>query len=144
MKKLGPTYPNFPDQKQIGARLRQARLKVGMKQQQVAKHLKVGVSAISALERGTRKLDAVELFLLSTLYNQSMESFFDVEGANSSRGDQHGMTQKIENKPPHMSISLDLSNTDPVVAECVRLIQQAPKKLQRSAAYGVIGFLSER
>ena len=33
---------------------------------------------------------------------------------------------------------------DPLLNECMQLLKKAPKHLQQSAAYGVIGFLSER
>jgi len=60
--------------KQIGDRLRQAREYVEMKQEVAAEALGLPRPAISLIENGRRKVDAVELARFATLYNQSIES----------------------------------------------------------------------
>lgn len=114
--------------KQFYERVRLARLEADLKQEQVARYLKIPVSAVSAFESGNRKIDAWELYRLSRLYRKPLNWFFDEQGASEPSYVSHPLA-KIE---------------DPIVRECFYLIENAPKKLQRSAAYGVIGFLSER
>lgn len=117
------------DRNQFYFRLKQARLEAKLKQEVVARYLQVPTSAVSSFENGNRKLDAVELFMLSKLYQKPMEWFF------SERTDYLFISNK-ENQ------SIDME--DPLISECFNLLKRAPKHLQKSAAYGVIGFLSER
>jgi transcriptional regulator with XRE-family HTH domain len=58
------------DQREIGARLRAAREYLGLSQELVAQHLDVPRPAISAMERGTRKVSGVELKKLARLYGK--------------------------------------------------------------------------
>ena len=109
---------------QFCARLKKARLEVKLKQAQVARYLQLPVSAVSAFESGQRKLDAIELFMLSRLYQKPLEWFF-------------------EDGRPSSSLSAP-SKADPLLDECIRLLQKAPTEMRRSAAYGVIGFLSRQ
>jgi transcriptional regulator with XRE-family HTH domain len=116
------------DRNQICFRLKQARLEAKLKQEAVAKYLQIPTSAVSSFESGHRKLDAIELYMLSKLYKKPMEWFFN-------------------ERPDYMFISSPRQNVeldDPLIAECMNLLKNAPKHLQKSAAYGVIGFLSER
>ena len=110
-------------------RLKQARQESGLKQENVAKYLKIPVSAVSSVESGKRKLDALELHALSKLYNKPVGWFF---------GDHEAISG-----PPDLSLTLS-GDDDPILLECLKLLRGAPKNIQRSAAYGVIGFLSER
>lgn len=118
------------DRKPFCFRLKQARLEAKLKQEVVARYLQIPTSAVSSFESGNRKLDAVELYMLSKLYQKPMEWFF------SERGDYMFISNK------QMGEDLDLS--DPLINECISLMKKAPQHLQKSAAYGVIGFLSER
>ena len=55
----GPmTQPQFGAAPELGARLRDLRLEVGAKQREVAAALGLGVSSISAYEKGTAPPDA--------------------------------------------------------------------------------------
>ena len=119
------------DRKQFCFRLKQARLEAKLKQEVVARYLQIPVSAVSSFESGNRKLDAVELFMLGKLYQKPMEWFFN------ERPD----FMFIGNKQLEGSAT---ENEDPLIAECFKLLKNAPRHLQKSAAYGVIGFLSER
>jgi transcriptional regulator with XRE-family HTH domain len=119
----------FNDQNQFHFRLKQARQEARLKQEAVARYLQIPTSAVSSFENGNRKLDAVELFMLSKLYQKPMEWFF------SERPDYLFISNRDnQNADPE----------DPLISECFNLLKKAPKHLQKSAAYGVIGFLSER
>lgn len=111
-------------------RLKQARIEAKLKQESVARYLQIPISAVSAFESGQRKLDATELFMLSKLYQKPMEWFFN----------EQPQYVFIRNQARPEAIE----NEDPLMHECFNLLKKAPKHLQRSAAYGVIGFLSER
>ncbi len=120
------------DRQHFHKRLKLARQEARLKQEQVARYLQIPISAVSALEAGNRKLDAIELYMLSKLYHKSLDWFFSDYSPMQEPGDSSGTSS--------MSYHWD----DPVLHECFQLLQKAPKDLQRSAAYGVIGFLSER
>ncbi len=64
---------------EIGARLRAAREYVGLSQELVAQHLDVPRPAISAMERGTRKVSSVELKKLARLYGKPVAFFLGEE-----------------------------------------------------------------
>jgi transcriptional regulator with XRE-family HTH domain len=111
----------------LGKQLKLARQSAKMKQDQAARLLKVPVSTISAMETGKRKVEVVELFQLAALYQKPL-AWFTSEKVSS---------EKIS--------SWRLENIqDPVVRDAVVQLLQASKPLQKRAAYGLIGFLSER
>lgn len=110
------------------ARLKQARLDAKLKQEAIARYLNIPISAVSSFESGHRKLDAQELYMLSKLYKKPMEWFFN------ERPDYVFIPNKEQ----------AVESEDPLIRECFHLLRTAPVHLQKSAAYGVIGFLSER
>ncbi|HEY9687617.1 MAG TPA: helix-turn-helix transcriptional regulator [Coleofasciculaceae cyanobacterium] len=118
------------DRKQFCFRLKQARLEAKLKQEVVARYLQIPVSAVSSFESGNRKLDSIELFMLAKLYQKPMEWFFN------ERPDYMFIGNKQSEHAPDPE--------DPLISECFQLLKNAPRHLQKSAAYGVIGFLSER
>ena len=63
----------------LGERLREAREYVGLTQDEVAKRLEVPRSALSNIEAGQRKVDALELRTLARLY-QRPTAWFTEEG----------------------------------------------------------------
>jgi len=63
----------------LGERLREAREYVGLTQDEVAKRLGVPRSALSNIEAGQRKVDALELRTLARLY-QRPTAWFTEEG----------------------------------------------------------------
>ena len=63
----------------LGERLREAREYVGLTQDEVAKRLGVPRSALSNIEAGQRKVDALELRTLAMLY-QRPTAWFTEEG----------------------------------------------------------------
>ena len=60
---------------EIGARLRAAREYLGLSQELVAQHLNVPRPAVSAMERGQRKVSSIELKQLARLYGKPLEYF---------------------------------------------------------------------
>jgi transcriptional regulator with XRE-family HTH domain len=63
------------DRKTLGERLREAREYLGFSQDQVATHLGISRSALSLMETGQRKVDALELKKLATLYKRPVGHF---------------------------------------------------------------------
>lgn len=61
------------DRVALGARLREAREYRGFSQDDVARHLGVPRTAISLMESGGRRVEALELRQLAKLYQCSME-----------------------------------------------------------------------
>lgn len=57
----------------LGARLKEAREYRGFSQEEVAGYLNVRRSAISLMESGSRRVDALELRRLAELYQTNME-----------------------------------------------------------------------
>lgn len=110
------------DKKEFCEKLKTARIEAGFKQEHVAKHMNLPISAISVMEAGSRKVDVFELQQLADFYNRPVEWFFH------------------EHKSFYKRRWYDL---DPILSEAVELLRQAPAKMQRSAAYGIIGFLKQ-
>ena len=68
----------------LGERLREAREYVGLTQDEVAKRLGVPRSALSNIEAGQRKVDALELRTLARLY-QRPTAWFTEEGETAEQ-----------------------------------------------------------
>lgn len=110
------------DRKKFCQKLKKARIEAGLKQEEVAKYMNLPISAISVIESGARKVDVFELMKLAEFYNKPVEWFFH----------DHNNTQKRR-----------WYDLDPILSESIELLRQAPLKLQKSAAYGIIGFLKQ-
>jgi transcriptional regulator with XRE-family HTH domain len=63
------------DRKALGERLRIAREYLGFSQEEVATFLRVPRSALSLVETGQRKVDALELKKLASLYKRPTDYF---------------------------------------------------------------------
>src|SRR5438132_180836 len=72
--------------RRLADRLREAREAKGLKQDDVANYLGVTRPAISQMENGNRKVDAIELARLAKLYGQTLSYFSDEEAVNESPG----------------------------------------------------------
>ncbi len=70
------------DRKTLGERLREARDYLGFSQDQVATFLGVSRSALSLMESGQRKVDALELKKLAGLFKRSVGYFTGEEDAS--------------------------------------------------------------
>jgi transcriptional regulator with XRE-family HTH domain len=71
------------DRQTLGERLRAAREYVGLKQEEVARHLSIPRSALSNIEAGQRKVDALELTRMAKLYQRPVAWFTGEGGAIS-------------------------------------------------------------
>ena len=60
------------DRKKLGARLKEAREYLGLSQEEVAQQLGIARAAISLIESGQRKVDALELKKLAAVYQRSV------------------------------------------------------------------------
>ena len=63
------------DRKKLGARLREAREYLGLSQDEVAKYLSIPRTALSHIESGQRRIDALELKKLAQLYKRPVVYF---------------------------------------------------------------------
>ncbi len=59
----------------LGERLKEAREYVGLKQDDVAKKLQIPRSALSNIEAGSRKVDAIELAHMAKMYQRPVAWF---------------------------------------------------------------------
>ena len=74
------------DRKSLGERLREAREYLGFSQDQVATFLNIPRSALSLMETGQRKVDALELKKLAGLYKRPVGYFTGEETEEVSFG----------------------------------------------------------
>ena len=63
------------DRQTLGDRLRMAREYVGLKQEEVAQKLSIPRSALSNIEAGLRRVEAIELTRLAKLYQRPVSWF---------------------------------------------------------------------
>src|SRR3954467_599057 len=63
----------------LAAKLKAAREYIGLSQEEVAAILKVPRSAISLMEKGDRKVDALELKALARVYRRNLHHFTGTE-----------------------------------------------------------------
>jgi transcriptional regulator with XRE-family HTH domain len=75
---------------EIGARLRAAREYVGLSQELVAQHLNIPRPAVSAMERGSRKVSGLELKKLARLYGRPVDHFLGGEEEEVLEADEVG------------------------------------------------------
>jgi transcriptional regulator with XRE-family HTH domain len=66
---------NDEERRQLGERLRQAREYLGLSQEEVATYLKVPRTALTGVEGGQRRVEAIELKRLAELYRQPVSYF---------------------------------------------------------------------
>jgi transcriptional regulator with XRE-family HTH domain len=76
------------DRKAMGDRLREAREYLGFSQEEVATYLGVSRSALSLVETGQRKVDALELKKLASLYKRPATYFTGEEAENLAVGEE--------------------------------------------------------
>jgi transcriptional regulator with XRE-family HTH domain len=89
------------DRKSLGERLREAREYLGFSQDQVATFLGVPRSALSLMETGQRKVDALELKKLAGLYKRPVGHFTGEEDEDVSVGaDVKHLARKVSELSP--------------------------------------------
>lgn len=86
------------ERRKLGDRLREARKYLGLKQEEVASYLKIPRTALTDIENGQRKVEAIELTRLARLYRQSVAYFTgeDEEAASMSPDVAHLARQASE------------------------------------------------
>lgn len=110
--------------RQIGERLRQAREYLELKQEEASDAVGLSRSALSLVENGRRKVDAVELARFAEVYGQSIEALTGV-----------AETQPLpENVQALARAASDLSNEDR--AELLRFAEFLQLRGPRSAGRG--------
>lgn len=67
----------------LGDRLREARKYLGLKQEEVASYLKIPRTALTDIENGQRRVEAIELVRLAKLYRQPVGYFTGEDDAAS-------------------------------------------------------------
>lgn len=75
---------NLDARRELGERLREARRYLGLKQEEVAQYLKIQRSALSEIEAGNRRVEALELNRLAKLYRQPVAYFIGENDASAS------------------------------------------------------------
>lgn len=76
------------DRVALGARLKEEREYRGYSQEAVATHLGISRSAVSLMEAGSRKVEALELQRLAELYETTMEV---LSGAGVTQGESESV-----------------------------------------------------
>lgn len=72
------------ERRRLGDRLREARKYLGLKQDEVANYLKIPRTALTDIENGQRKVEALELSRLAKLYRQPVGYFTGEDEASAS------------------------------------------------------------
>lgn len=72
------------ERRRLGDRLREARKYLGLKQEEVAVYLKIPRTALTDIENGQRRVEAIELTRLAKLYRQSVGYFTGEDEASAS------------------------------------------------------------
>jgi transcriptional regulator with XRE-family HTH domain len=76
------------DRKELGTRLREAREYVGLSQDEVARYLSIPRTALSHIETGQRRVDALELKKLAQLYKRPVGYFTGEESMGEALPDE--------------------------------------------------------
>ncbi len=72
------------ERRRLGDRLREARKYLGLKQEEVATYLKIPRTALTDIENGQRRVEAIELTRLARLYRQPVGYFAGEDEASSN------------------------------------------------------------
>lgn len=72
------------ERRRLGGRLREARKYLGLKQEEVATYLKIPRTALTDIENGHRRVEAIELSRLAKLYRQPVAYFTGEDDASAS------------------------------------------------------------
>jgi transcriptional regulator with XRE-family HTH domain len=72
------------ERRRLGERLKEARKYLGLKQEEVAAYLKIPRTALTDIENGQRRVEALELARLARLYRQPVGHFTGEDEASAS------------------------------------------------------------
>src|SRR5437762_12016362 len=78
------TFDDEGERQRLGEMLREARKYLGLKQEDVAAYLKIPRTALTDIENGQRRVEAIELTRLAKLYRQPV-AFFTGEDEASAK-----------------------------------------------------------
>lgn len=76
------------DRQKLASRLKEMREYLSLSQEEVAQALKISRSAVSLIESGERKVDALELKQLAELYHSPLDFFTGSAGKQDEEGRQ--------------------------------------------------------
>ncbi len=88
------------DRKLLGGRLRDAREYLGFSQEEIATFLGVSRAALSLIESGQRRLDALELKKLSSVYKRPISYFTGEQGEEEVASDVKHLARKVAKLSP--------------------------------------------
>jgi len=91
---------NQDDRKLLGDRLREAREYLGFSQEEIASHLGIPRSALSLMETGQRKVDALELKKLAAVYKCPVSYFTGEEVEEPFGADVRHLARKVSELSP--------------------------------------------
>lgn len=80
----GQAADDEAERRRLGDRLREARKYLGLKQDEVATYLRIPRTALTDIESGQRRVEAIELTRLAKLYRQSVAYFTGEDEASAS------------------------------------------------------------
>lgn len=92
------------DRKQLGAKLREARNYLGLSQAAVAKYLGIPRTALTHIESGQRRIDALELKQAALLYKRPVAYF-----TGEAEADQ-GLPDDVSHLAPALAAGLSESD----------------------------------
>jgi transcriptional regulator with XRE-family HTH domain len=93
---MSPSTNQPNEHRVVGARLRDARLSVGLTQADVAEALGLSRPTLAAVEKGTRKITGLELRRLARLYQRDVAWLLGEENADVAAGNAlHRATAKL-------------------------------------------------
>jgi len=93
-----PQESDEEQRRRLGERLRDARKYLGLKQDEVATYLKIPRTALTDIESGQRRVEAIELARLAKLYRQPVGYFTgEDDGAASLPVDVAHLARKVAN-----------------------------------------------
>jgi transcriptional regulator with XRE-family HTH domain len=72
------------ERRRLGDRLKEARKYLGLRQEEVATYLKIPRTALTDIESGQRRVEAIELSRLARLYRQPVAFFTGEDVASAS------------------------------------------------------------
>jgi transcriptional regulator with XRE-family HTH domain len=72
------------ERRRLGDRLKEARKYLGLRQEEVATYLKIPRTALTDIESGQRRVEAIELSRLARLYRQPVAFFTGEDAASAS------------------------------------------------------------
>lgn len=78
-----PPGSDEEERRKLGDRLKEARKYLGLKQEEVANYIKIPRTALTDIESGQRRVEAIELTRLARLYRQPVGYFTGEDEASS-------------------------------------------------------------